>query len=111
MHPDLKSYLSDGRTTALSLSYKWLGVDAGENGGRSKSGEAVAWLGMAKGALEEVGGKGAGLKSRIGIGKVGGKERKGKVAQEGESIGAFLSAYRKVNDTVRSHSSAFLEPS
>lgn len=102
MHPDLRRYLSDGRTIALSLSYKWLGVDAGENGGREKAGEAVAWLGMAKASLEEMGGKGAGLKSRMGMGKVGGKERKGKVAQEVDSIGAFLSAYRKVNDTVRS---------
>lgn len=104
--PDLRRYLSDGRGIALSLSYKWLGVDAGENGGREKGGDAIAWLKMAKSGLEEVRGKGklggmtmGNLKSRVG-----GKERQGKVGQELESVAAFLSAYSKVNDTVRSSS-------
>lgn len=100
--PELRRYLSDGRTVAQSLAFKWLGVDAGENGGRDKAGDALAWLGVARTGLEDVRGKSAGMGMlKIGKGKKAGKERKGKIADELDSVAAFLSAYKKVNDTVR----------
>lgn len=69
-----------------------------------KAGEALGWLGMAKSSLEEVQGKTAGLKNlKIGKGRSAGKGRKGKVAEELDSVAAFASAYKKVNDTVRRH--------
>jgi hypothetical protein len=93
--------LSDGRALAQALSYKWLGVDCGENGGMDKAGEAIGWLAMARGALEEVQGKTSGLNAlKIGKGKSAGKGRKSKVAEELESTAAFTSAYKKVNDSV-----------
>lgn len=100
--PELRRYLSDGRAVAQSLAFKWLGVDAGENGGRDKAGEALAWLGVAKSGLEDVRGKSAGIGMlKVGKGKKAGRERKGKIADEVDSVAAFLSAYKKVNDTVR----------
>lgn len=102
--PELRRYLSDGRLLAQALSYKWLGVDCGENHGMDKAGEALGWLGMAKSSLEEVQGKTAGLKNlKIGKGRSAGKGRKGKVAEELDSTAAFASAYKKVNDTVSRH--------
>ncbi|KAI5476732.1 pH-response regulator protein palc [Pseudohyphozyma bogoriensis] len=99
--PELRRYLSDGRAIALGLSYKWLGVDAGENGGREKAGESLRWLEMARKELEEVEGKAKGLKGlKIGKGKSAGKERKGKVEGELDAIAAFYGGYKKVNDTV-----------
>lgn len=102
---DLRKYLSQGRTVAQCLGWKWLGVDAGENGGREKAGMALAWLGAAKSGLEELSGGGSvgGRLKMIGkSGKKGKeKERKGKVGKELDSVNAFLSAYKKVNDTVR----------
>ena len=35
-----------------ALAHKWLGVDAGENGGASKAGIAVAFLGWSRSELE-----------------------------------------------------------
>ena len=96
--PLIRRYLSDGRQLALSLSYKWLGVDNGE---RSDTGEALGWLGLAGKALEELSGKDSGLnKFKIGKGKLAAKGRKGKVQEEIESVQAFTKAYKKVNDTV-----------
>lgn len=101
---DLRKYLSQGRTVAQCLGWKWLGVDAGENGGREKAGMALAWLGAAKSGLEELSGGGSvgGRLKMIGkSGKKGKeKERKGKVGKELDSVNAFLSAYKKVNDTL-----------
>ncbi|KAK4701539.1 hypothetical protein P7C70_g4692, partial [Phenoliferia sp. Uapishka_3] len=98
--PDLRRYLSDGRLVAQSLSYKWLGVDAGENGTREKAGDSIAWLLMAKSGFDEVKGKTEGVgRLKVGKGKVG-KESKGKLAQEAESVKAFLSAYKRVNDSL-----------
>lgn len=99
--PELLRYLSDGRIIALALSYKWLGIDAGENGGRDKSGEAVGWLELAKKELKDVLGKTEGLKSlKIGKGKATGQAGKSTVERELLSIATFLDAYKKVNDSV-----------
>ncbi|GAA5959660.1 hypothetical protein JCM3765_007232 [Sporobolomyces pararoseus] len=96
--PLVRRYLSDGRQLALSLSYKWLGVDNGE---RSETGEALGWLGLASKALEELNDKDKGLnKFKIGKGKSAAKGRKGKIQEEIESVQAFTKAYKKVNDTV-----------
>lgn len=99
--PELRRYLSDGRSLSLALSYKWLGVDCGENGGSEKAGDALGWLSMAYDELEEIQGKTAGIKSlKLGKGKAAGKTRRSKVSEELDSVAAFHSAYKKVNDTV-----------
>ncbi|KAK4051160.1 hypothetical protein OIV83_002982 [Microbotryomycetes sp. JL201] len=99
--PLLRRYLSDGRSLSQALSYKWLGVDCGENGSGDRAGDALGWLAMAKTELEQVQGKTSGLKSlKMGKGKAAGKTRKSKVAEELDSVFAFTSAYKKVNDTV-----------
>ncbi|TNY20486.1 hypothetical protein DMC30DRAFT_249364 [Rhodotorula diobovata] len=99
LSPALRRYLSDGRTLALALAYKWLGVDAGERG---ETGDALGLLGMARGELEALRDKDRGLRGLKGFGtaRQGGKGRKGKVAEEVDSTDAFRSAYKKVNDTV-----------
>ncbi|KAM0747643.1 hypothetical protein T439DRAFT_343975, partial [Meredithblackwellia eburnea MCA 4105] len=101
---DFKKFINNERGLVMSLSFKWLGVDCGENGGRDKAGECLCWLGMAKGGLEDLGAKGpkAGLKGFVGkVGK-GGKDKDGigKVEREYESVKGFERAYKKVNDTV-----------
>ncbi|BGP16067.1 hypothetical protein JCM10213_006797 [Rhodosporidiobolus nylandii] len=97
--PSLRRYLSDGRLLSLALSYKWLGVDAGE---RSATGDALGYLDMARKALEELREKDKGLGKLKGLGKGGkaGKGRRGKVQEELDSTEAFASGYRKVNDSV-----------
>ncbi|GAA5842676.1 hypothetical protein JCM9279_003659 [Rhodotorula babjevae] len=102
LSPALRRYLSDGRTLALALSYKWLGVDAGERG---ETGDALGFLGMAQCELEALVGKDKGLRALKGFGKArsGGKARKGKVGEEVESTEAFKNAYRRVNDSVHFH--------
>ena len=93
--PEITKYITLGRTVSLALSYKWLGIDAGENGGRERCGEAISWLTLAEMELKELETGGKGL---MGIGK--GKGKGGKVQEELESIRAFRSGYKKVNDTV-----------
>ncbi|KAK4056787.1 hypothetical protein OIO90_002036 [Microbotryomycetes sp. JL221] len=99
--PQLRRYLSDGRSLSQALAFKWLGVDCGENGGSEKSGDALGWLLMAKQELEDIQTKTSGIKTfKIGKGKAAGKSRKPKVVEELDSVAAFTSAYKKVNDTV-----------
>lgn len=95
--PSIANYIALGRSVSLALSYKWLGIDAGENGGREKCGESICWLGLAEAELKEIesGGK------VMGIAKGKGKEKGGKVHEELESVRSFRSGYEKVNDTVR----------
>ncbi|GAA6022246.1 hypothetical protein JCM11491_001680 [Sporobolomyces phaffii] len=96
--PLVRRYLSDGRQLALSLSYKWLGVDNGE---RSETGEALGWLALSSKSLDELNDKDKGInKFKLGKGKSAAKGRKGKVQEEIESVQAFANAYKKVNDTV-----------
>ncbi|GAA5989650.1 hypothetical protein JCM10908_000573 [Rhodotorula pacifica] len=108
----LRRYLSDGRTLSLALSYKWLGVDAGEKQPHQASsssapsststGDALGFLALAAGELDNLSEKDKGLRKLKGFGKgrEAGKGRKGKVQEEKESTEAFRSAYKKVNDTV-----------
>ncbi|GAA5999029.1 uncharacterized protein JCM10292_003269 [Rhodotorula paludigena] len=98
--PALRRYLSDGRTLALALSYKWLGVDAGEHG---SAGDALGFLALAAKELDALKEKDKGLRGLKGLAqkaRSAGKGRKGKVQEEVESTEAFRSAYKKVNDTV-----------
>ncbi|GAA6059255.1 hypothetical protein JCM10212_006648 [Sporobolomyces blumeae] len=96
--PLIRRYLSDGRNLALALSYKWLGVDAGE---RSSTGDALGWLAASGKVLDEMKERDSGIKAlRIGKGKGAAKGRKGKVQEDVESVQAFSKAYKKVNDTV-----------
>jgi len=91
---DFRRYLSDGRTFSGALGYKWLGVDAGENG--SKLGEALGWLGMAKEGLAE-------LETKNGVLGKGAKERgkrKGTLEDEIISVEAFIKSYTQLNRTV-----------
>lgn len=96
--PDLRRYLSDESDFHSALARKWLGVDAGENGGTPKGGEAVAFLAWAKKGLEDLKDGGRGL----GIGKDKDKKerRKDKVLEELETINVFWKHYKKVNDSV-----------
>jgi hypothetical protein len=96
--PELRRYLADEAVFHGALARKWLGVDAGENGGSvdGKGGEAVAFLGWAKKELEDLRGRG------IVIGKETEKEkrRKEKVSAELESVNVFWKHYKKINDSV-----------
>ncbi|KAH7888890.1 BRO1-like domain-containing protein [Phlebopus sp. FC_14] len=107
--PALLKHLSDATAFHTALAHKWLGVDAGENGGQAKGGEAVGFLTWAKRELEELEGGGVSLKS-LSIGKdrgvekeksggIGGK-RKGEIVQELHSVKTFLTHYKKINDSL-----------
>lgn len=79
------------------MGYKWLGVDAGENG--NKPGEAIAWLEMSKRGL-----LGLQNKSKIALplrkGKAERSKRKDRLVEELEDVEAFLKAYKRTNGTV-----------
>lgn len=96
--PELRRYFSEEAAFHAALARKWLGVDAGENGGTSKGGVAVGFLAWAKKDLED-------LKSGIGVmGTDREKEmrerRRDKIVEELESVTVFLKGYQKINDTV-----------
>lgn len=94
---ELRKYLTDETTFHAALAYKWLGVDAGENGGLSQAGYAVGFLGWAKRELEEM------KDSRLlhfGKGDKG-QDRKTQILEEMESIKTFHTYYKKANDSVR----------
>lgn len=94
---ELRRYLADASAFHTALAHKWLGVDAGESGVREKGGEAVAWLLWAKKELEDMKESGLG----IAVGRDREKRgRKGRVADELESVGVFLKHYKKINDSV-----------
>jgi len=95
---ELRRYLADASAFHTALAHKWLGINAGESGVRDKGGEAVAWLLWAKKGLEDMKESGLGA---IAIGRDREKRgRKGRVANELESVGVFLKHYKKINDTV-----------
>lgn len=99
---ELRTYLSDGRTISSSLAYRWLGVDAGENA--NKTGDAIAWLSMAKTGLTSLqsksSGKGLRAMPTMRKGKVEREKRKDRLVEELEDIEAFLRSYKRTNDTV-----------
>lgn len=88
-----------------ALAHKWLGVDAGEYGGQSKGGDAVAYVALAKKELED-------LTKEQGSGiSLGGKERREKsaLAEELSNVTVFLRHYKRVNDSVRIRGSVRVE--
>lgn len=94
---ELRRYLADASAFHTALAHKWLGVDAGESGVLEKGGEAVAWLLWAKKELEDMKESGLG----IAVGRDREKRgRKGRVADELESVGVFLKHYKKINDSL-----------
>jgi hypothetical protein len=95
---ELRRYLSEEGAFHGALARKWLGVDAGENGGAQKGGEAVAFLAWAKKELEELknGGRGLG----IGRDKEKKERRKDKVMEALDSVTVFWKHYKKLNDSV-----------
>jgi hypothetical protein len=95
---DLRRYLAEEGAFHGALARKWLGVDAGENGGTPKGGEAVAFLMWAKKELEELkdGGRGLG----IGKDKEKKERKKDRVMEELESVIEFWKHYKKLNDSV-----------
>lgn len=102
--PQLRHYLADEASFHFALARKWLGVDAGENGGSSAGGDAVAFMTWAKKGLEEL----KDGKSGMSIRDTGRSSRKEKVAEELVSVTAWLKHYKKVNDTVRIFHSSVL---
>lgn len=101
--PELRHYLADEAALHTALAWKWLGVDAGENGGREKAGVAVGFLQGAKKDLDEL--KGGSLTGGAGI--MGGERdkemrerRRERVAKELENVGICFSGYKKLNDNV-----------
>ncbi|KAJ7935452.1 BRO1 domain-containing protein [Mycena leptocephala] len=80
---DLRRYLNDETVFHDALARKWLGVDAGENGGSDRGGDAVGFLIWAKKELEE-------LKGR----------KKDRISDELDSVNVFLKHYKKVNDSL-----------
>ncbi|KAG2055302.1 hypothetical protein BDR06DRAFT_954048 [Suillus hirtellus] len=94
---ELRRYLADASAFHTALAHKWLGVDAGESGVHEKGGEAVAWLLWAKKELEDMKESGLGIAAGRDREKRG---RKGRVADELESVGVFLAHYKKINDSL-----------
>ncbi|KAJ7729649.1 BRO1 domain-containing protein [Mycena maculata] len=80
---DLRRYLHEETLFHDAMAHKWLGVDAGENGGTERGGDAVGFLVWAKKELEE-------LKGR----------KKERVSDELDIVGVFLKHYKKVNDSL-----------
>jgi len=94
---ELRRYLADTSAFHAALAHKWLGVDAGESAVREKGGEAVGWLLWAKKELEDM--KEGGLGIAVGRDREK-RGRRGRVADEIESVGVFLKHYKKLNDSV-----------
>lgn len=99
--PVLTRYLGDETAYHAALGRKWLGVDAGENGGMEKAGPSVGFLTWAKKELEELkdGGK-SGLGMSVDREKEMREKRKKNVSKELLAIIVFLKHYRNMNDTV-----------
>jgi len=92
---ELRKYLTDESTFHAALAHKWLGVDAGENGGLSQAGYAVGFLGWAKQELEEM------KDSRFLLHFGKGQDRKTQILEEVENTNIFYVYYKKTNDSVR----------
>ncbi|KAF8635218.1 hypothetical protein AX17_003994 [Amanita inopinata Kibby_2008] len=96
---DLRRYLTDEAAFHRALAKKWLAVDAGENGGTTKGGEAVAFMVWAKKELEDLKESG----SAVILGKVDKEKRaqlKSRVALELEGVNSFYKHYKKLNDSL-----------
>lgn len=101
--PELRRYLNDEIALHHALSHKWLGVDAGENGGSQQIGAAVGFLGWSQKELEDLKGGGGGM-AAVGIGSEREKDmrdtRRTRVHAELDSVNVFLKGYKRMNDSV-----------
>lgn len=95
---DIRRYLANEAAFHDALAHKWLGVDAGENGGDAGGGKAVAFVAWAKKELEELKDGRKGLS--MGKDKEKKELRKGRIGEELEMTTTFLKHYKKMNDTV-----------
>lgn len=106
---ELRRYLSDEIAYHNALAHKWLGVDAGENGGTTQGGIAVGFLAWAKKELEELK---SGSLSQGGVAALSisdrekdlRESRRSRVLAEIDKVDTFLKVYKRMNDTVRCHS-------
>ena len=103
---ELRRYLADEVAYHNALAHKWLGVDAGENGGSSQTGIAVGFLAWARKELDELKGGSSGQGGVVGIGITDREKdirdtRRTNVLTEITKVDTFLKGYKRVNDTVR----------
>ncbi|KAJ7505496.1 BRO1 domain-containing protein [Mycena galericulata] len=80
---DLRRFLSEETAFHDAMARKWLGVDAGENGGTDRGGDAVGFLIWAKKELEDMKGR-----------------KTDRISDELDSVNVFLKHYKKVNDSL-----------
>lgn len=97
---DLRRYLTGEGALHAALARKWLGVHAGERGGKEKAGDAVGFMMWAKKDLETLkdGGKGINVTRREA--KEMKNRLKERITDEMESIKVFFKYYKKANETV-----------
>ena len=92
----LLQYLDVSAAVSKALAYKWLGIDAGENGNRY--GEGIAFLKVAESSISLKKARSLFSSSK---GKSSRAEIKSTQEQESKSISHWLNSYNKLNDTVR----------
>ncbi|THH28751.1 hypothetical protein EUX98_g5447 [Antrodiella citrinella] len=103
--PELRRYLADETAYHNAMSHKWLGVDAGENGGTTQGGVAVGFLAWAKKELDDLksGGLSHGAVAGIGITdreKDIREARRTVILAELGKVETFLKGYKRMNDTL-----------
>ncbi|PSS03311.1 hypothetical protein PHLCEN_2v4017 [Hermanssonia centrifuga] len=103
--PELRRYLSDEIAVHNALAHKWLGVDAGENGGPQQTGTAVGFLTWSKKELEDL--KNGGSAGGMAVGTMGTERekemreaRKARVLGDLESVNVFFKGYKRMNDSI-----------
>ena len=96
----LLKYLSASAYVAKAIAYKWLAIDAGENGERV--GDAITFLRLAADEIQTKKERFTGLSATSGgkKGKSSRMELKTIQEQESRNIQHWLKAYMKLNDTV-----------
>lgn len=110
VNPALRHYLADNGNLHAALAHKWLGVDAGENGGAQKAGFAVAFLAWSKSSLESLLSSSSSdhsLPSLPSADKLKSQEKKDlrnrfkeEVKKELEDVKTFYKYYKKMNDSL-----------
>lgn len=107
LHAGFKRYLKKEALLSHALAYKWLGVDAGENGKGAKVGEAICLCRNAQSRLQDM--EDGALREKmkgIGIGKSNEKRkeerkaRQGRVERDLEDVTAWVKSYTRQNDSV-----------
>lgn len=94
---EVRKYLTDKAAFHTAIAHKWLGVEAGENGGIDRAGDAVAFLAWAKKELDDL--KDRNLTIHFGKGDKE-REKKNQIQDELESVNTFYKYYKKMNDSV-----------